>query len=497
MKRQALFISLCAIAAGLAKGELDGERNIQLGAYIGGQSPIAATNNVAVGSYALYGNLGTTPHYGNVVIGVSAGAYAEGLHQNVFIGAGAGNGANFASNCVAIGVNAGEEWSDSGRVAVGDRIDLGESLGVLDTGMLAVGRVNPGAEAIHIIDPDTDWIGGVPWTPGGVRTGFLVLEESATNAAAGRRTATLTVNGDGRLAVMQNGVVSEVATGADADIETAWRTAHEDVDYGDTVLIYADGSRVVTNVAAITDHSLPMQGLVAVYGGTNCTEIGDWAFVLNHSNTSLSGAVPVVAAAFPSVRRIGHKAFLLCYRLKHLWLPEAEEVGRGLGGVDATDYDVFSNCLSLEEVDLPSATNITYGAFYNCVSLRRVYAPAANAVGGGAFQYCGNLEKVDFGSTLAAMPVLVGTSAFSNIPRGCRVIVPDGLEESWRGDNKWEYAVTNYGVRIVSQSGAKPAIVADVTKRLGAVSLAIEGDGSLGIYTNGVLAGTLSLTQGE
>lgn len=489
-----------------ATASITGTGNVQVGTAVGGGGAVSvgATNNVFVGAYSMWSPYNLSGIIANVLVGTSAGAYAEDLRGDVFVGAGAGNGARGCVECVAIGVGVGAGWDNQdGRVAIGPRMDMTPQMGHLDTADLSVGSLARGADwgygmgDIRDPDPDNADNNGVPWTPGTVRTGTVALETYVSNSPEGLRKATLAVGDDGRLAVSLNGMVANVALET-SDPALDWAAARGGIDPGDTLAIYADGSRVVTNVTSFSTYDRPfsLTNLVAVYGGTNCVELGSQAFGTT-SEDPADANTWLLLASFPSVVRVGHCAFGYCTSLKHVYLPQASEVGNILWN---EKYDVFWGCLALEEIELPAATNLCYGALESCISLKRVHAPSVKYVKSVAFANCQSLEVVDFGSSLEAVPTLAAISAFRGTPAGCFVVVPDGLLAAWRADSQWSNAVSTYGLRIVSQSGYRTARRADIddavetamSARLDGISLAFE-NGGLAVYTNGVFA--ISLGQ--
>ena len=486
---------LAALAATGSSASLVGANNVQLGAQVGGSSgtSVYATNNVAVGAYAMWSSYDRSGIEANVAVGVSAGADTENVRRSVFVGAGAGDGASDCAECVAIGVNAGKYWQQqNGRVAVGKRIDATAGMAHFDTADLSVGRLyhdnGYDFQMENIRDPQDFAV--APWTPGTVRTGTVALETYASDSPEGLRRATLSVGDDGRLAVSLNGMVANIALET-SDPALDWAAARGGIDPGDTLAIYADGSRIVTNLASIArinGYVFPTNNLVAVYGGTNCVEVGEHAFYCCDS---------LVVASFPAATHVGNYAFYYCFALKQAYFPVADSLGKGTDGF-SDETNTFCGCISLEEIELPAATNICWGGLQGCPSLRRVYAPALKSLGSSVFYGDSSLETVDFGTSLAAVPSMGAASGFTFVPATCCVVVPDGLLAAWRTDAKWSNAASLKGFRIVSQSGYRTARRADIddavetamSARLDGISFAFE-NGALAVYTNGAFAVSL------
>ena len=167
--------------------------------------------------------------------------------------------------------------------------------------------------------------------------------------------------------------------------------------------------------------------LQAVEIGEGVTSIGNYAF---YQCSSLSSIV------IPGdVASIGDYAFSYCYSLSSIVIP---------GDVASIGNYAFSYCYSLSSIVIPGdVASIGGNVFYNCSSLSSIVIPGDVAsIGGNAFYNCGGMAYYDFKDS-KSVPTLSKTSAFSNIPSDCKIVVPDSLYDSWIAATNWSTYKSN------------------------------------------------------
>ena len=85
------------------------------------------------------------------------------------------------------------------------------------------------------------------------------------------------------------------------------------------------------------------------------------------------------------ITTIGEQAFLRCYRLRNVTMPES---------IICIEYAAFSECTVLQNITIPQSTEeIETMAFYKCKSLKEIEINKnIKIIGGNAFAGCGELE---------------------------------------------------------------------------------------------------------
>jgi hypothetical protein len=162
------------------------------------------------------------------------------------------------------------------------------------------------------------------------------------------------------------------------------------------------------------------------------TYIGDFAFYKCTSLTSI--AIP------DSVTSIGDSAFSGCTSLTSITIPNS---------VTRLSFRAFWGCTSLTNVTIGNGvTEIEWATFQDCTSLTSITIPnSVTSIVGDAFYNCTSMQYYDF-STHESVPTLAKTSAFSNIPSTCKIIVPDALYDEWIAATNW----STYASYIIKKS---------------------------------------------
>lgn len=132
-------------------------------------------------------------------------------------------------------------------------------------------------------------------------------------------------------------------------------------------------------------------------------------------------------------------ALRYCYSLKSLYIPHK---------VGSIQTYFARECKSLSSLIIPkNIPSISAFSFYGCVSLVSVKMPKISTIERSLFDECTSMAFYDF-STFEAVPTLSNTSAFSNIPSDCKIIVPDALYDTWIAATNW----STYASNIIKKS---------------------------------------------
>ena len=109
-----------------------------------------------------------------------------------------------------------------------------------------------------------------------------------------------------------------------------------------------------------------------------------------------------------------------------------------LAGVTSIGDNAFISCRTLTSITIPDGvTSIERNTFYSCRPLTSITIPqSVTNIGGNAFYYCSSITKYDF-SRSKSIPTLSYTSAFSDINKICKIIVPDNLYDEWIAASNW------------------------------------------------------------
>ena len=236
--------------------------------------------------------------------------------------------------------------------------------------------------------------------------------------------------------------------------------------------IFADSKRVYGNmlqkveignsVTSIGSYAFQFcYSLASVVIPNGVTSIGNYAFnncyslasvVIPNGVTSIGDGAfgicsPLASIVIPNgVTSIGDNAFYNCYSLASIVIPNS---------VTSIGNNAFYYCSSLASVVIPnSVTSIGNNAFYCCYSLASVVIPnSVTSIGSGAFNNCSSIAILDFRSH-TSVPTLAGTNAFSSVASDLKIVVPDGLYDTWIAATNWSStSVSQYIVKASEFNG--------------------------------------------
>ena len=207
--------------------------------------------------------------------------------------------------------------------------------------------------------------------------------------------------------------------------------------------------------------------LQAVEIGKNITSIGGYAFcycyslsnvvipegVTSISNNAFYYCYSLSSVVIPnSVTTIGNNAFYGCSSIRSIVIPK---------GVTSIGSSAFYNCYSLASIVIPNGvTNISSSLLYYCYAIASVTIPdsvtsiesrafqmcssivsivipkGVKSIGDNAFSYMTGMAYYDF-TQCTSVPTLGGTSVFASIASDCKIVVPDGLYNTWIAATNW------------------------------------------------------------
>ena len=113
-----------------------------------------------------------------------------------------------------------------------------------------------------------------------------------------------------------------------------------------------------------------------------------------------------------SVTSIGHCAFVNCFSLTSITIPE---------GVTSI-YDAFKNCYSLTSITIPEGVTSIGGAFMNCSSLISIAIPEGVTIIDDAFMDCSSLTSITIPEGVTSID-----DAFKNCYSLTSITIPEGV----------------------------------------------------------------------
>lgn len=150
------------------------------------------------------------------------------------------------------------------------------------------------------------------------------------------------------------------------------------------------------------------------------TEIGAHAF----SNAQVLKSVAIPNGAVVT------STFTYCYALENISIPSS---------VTRFPTSTFRYCYSLKNITIPAnITKLEEMTFSDCYSLSgsMVFKNNISSVGANAFNNCRSLKFYDF-SNCTSVPSLSASSGFSSTSYTTKIVVPDGLYDSWKTATNW------------------------------------------------------------
>jgi hypothetical protein len=218
-----------------------------------------------------------------------------------------------------------------------------------------------------------------------------------------------------------------------------------------------DGTLTISGQGAMPDYlsSGPWNGSVNDKGPTITTIIIEEGVTNIGNNAFAEYCDRVEYISIPnSVTKIGENAFKGCENITSITLPAI---------LTNIEKAAFENCEKLTSIYIPdNVVNIGELAFYGCHELKSVSLGIKVAfIGCNAFKCCTNIQSVT--STNSVPPILEtrvktneifvislddssknGTktelddnSAFNNVAKNCRLIVPDKYKTIYKKDKEW------------------------------------------------------------
>ncbi len=186
----------------------------------------------------------------------------------------------------------------------------------------------------------------------------------------------------------------------------------------------------VTSIGNSAFYSCTTLASVVIPNGV--TSIGSAAFY---------GCYSLASVVIPQgVTSIGIQAFYNCYSLASVVIPN---------GVTSIGNSAFYGCTSLASVVIPQGVkSIGNQAFYGCTSLASVVIPnSVTSIGSSAFYGCTSLAILDL-RTHTSVPTLSNTNAFTSVASDLKIVVPDGLYDTWIAATNWSStSVSKYIVK--------------------------------------------------
>ena len=186
--------------------------------------------------------------------------------------------------------------------------------------------------------------------------------------------------------------------------------------------------------------------------------------ITNIGEDAFHGCTGLVSISIPnSIKSIGDVAFSFCSLLKTIVLPESvTDIGKALfrhcsrlesitvapGNPSYTDIDgvLFSKDKTTliacppgkkGSYSIPEeVTAIADCAFWTCFKLTNITIPqGVSSIGRSAFKECESLTEIRIN---AVVPPVCGKDAFRDVPKDCKLIVPESIKNAYREVAEWK-----------------------------------------------------------
>ena len=179
------------------------------------------------------------------------------------------------------------------------------------------------------------------------------------------------------------------------------------------------------------------------------------------SNAVFANCLLLEAVSIPLDITLTNSVFMECRSLRFLTMPRSEHnmpscfSNSGIRAISipctntTITASMLSDCINLLELFIPYSVTQLSANFNNASkSLVKVVLPKTIlTIPANAFADNGGVLLYDF-SHHEEVPTLDNISAFRNISANCRIVVPDGLLDTWKGQTNW----STYADRIIEAS---------------------------------------------
>ena len=242
------------------------------------------------------------------------------------------------------------------------------------------------------------------------------------------------------------------------DIEDAKAYVEENgkLDVGATYITDDGKTRLYITIAAEGRMDVPLalrqsvsNGVVVDWGDGSATEtFSGTSSTLRHTYGKVGDYVITLEVLDGTLSLVGSSSYGIFASSMKVYGNMLQKVEIG-NSVTSIGDNAFYNCYSLASVVIPnSVTSIGYNAFYNCYSLASVVIPnSVTSIGNYAFYNCSSLAILDF-RTHTSVPTLSNTNAFSSVASDLKIVVPDGLYDTWIAATNWSStSVSKYIVK--------------------------------------------------
>ena len=167
------------------------------------------------------------------------------------------------------------------------------------------------------------------------------------------------------------------------------------------------------------------------------------------------------ALSFASLTTINAQAFQICYLLRRLYAPLLDTIGNTsliscyslktviVSNITSLGYQIFQECHQLEVLVMPDACSSSFGnyVFYKMFRLRSLTLSSALTSITGSLVFAENYAAEEYIFRSTNPPSLSNPNVFTNIPKLCRIYVPDNSTLAYREATNWTtYAAYIYPV---------------------------------------------------